>query len=78
MRYQIVTRGVPTLLVLMAVAVILILAGAASVGLTLGLAVAGTAGILLVSAVLYEVTNSNNPDRPRQGRGYRRPQVKGY
>jgi hypothetical protein len=78
MRHQIVTRGLPTLLVLMGVAVILILGGAGNVGLTFGLVVAGTAGILLVSMLLYEVANSNDRDRPSKDRDYRRPHAKGF
>jgi multisubunit Na+/H+ antiporter MnhB subunit len=78
MRYQIVTRGLPTVLVLMGVAVILILGGAGDAGLTFGLVVAGTAGILLVAMLLYEVANSNDRDRPSKDRVYRRPQAKGF
>jgi hypothetical protein len=77
MRPLIVTRGLPMLLVLMGVAVILIIGGSGNLGLTFGLVVAGTAGVLLVSMVLYEVTNGNGRDRPRQDRVYR-PQARGF
>ena len=78
MRHQIVTRGLPTLLVLMGVAVILILGGAGNVGLTFGLVVAGTAGVLLVLMLLYEVANSNDRGRSREDHVYRRPHAKGF
>lgn len=68
MRRLIVTYGLPTLLLLMAAAVILILSGASTVGFAFGLAVAGTAGILLVSTLLYEVANSEDRYEPREAR----------
>lgn len=77
MRNQIATRGLPALLVLMGVAVILIIAGAGSVGFTFGLVVALTAGAFLVASMLYEVANSNR-DRRREDRVYRRPHVRGF
>ena len=73
MRQQIATRGLPTLLVLMGVAVILIIAGAGSVGFTFGLVVALTAGAVLVLSVLYEVASGNGRERTRHERVYRRP-----
>jgi len=57
MRGLIVTRGLPTLLPLMAAAVILILSGATAVGFPLGLVVAGVAGVVLFSTVLRDVVN---------------------
>lgn len=78
MRHQIVMRGLPTLLLLMGVAVILILAGAGSVGLTFGLVVAGMAGLLLVSMVLHEVANGADRNRRREERIYRRPHARGF
>lgn len=78
MRNQIVTRGLPTLLVLMGLAVILILAGAGSAGLIFGLVVAGTAGILLMSMMLYELANTSGRERRRNERVYRGPQVRAY
>lgn len=78
MRHQVATRGLPTLLTLMGVAVILILAGASNVGLTFGLVVAGTAGVLLVSMLLYEVAHSKDRDRRREDRSYRRPHARGF
>lgn len=78
MRNQIVTRGLPMLLVLMGVAVILILAGAGSVGLIFGLVVAGTAGVLLMSMMFYEMANLSDRDRPRNDRVYRRSQARAF
>lgn len=78
MRNQVVTRGLPTLLVLMGLAVILILAGAGTAGLVFGLVVAGTAGILLVSAMLYELANASGGERRRNDRLYRRPQARTF
>ena len=78
MRHQIAKLGLPTLLVLMGVAVILILAGAGDAGLTFGLVVAGTAGVLLVSMLLYEAANSEARERPRENRFYRRPYAGGF
>lgn len=78
MRNQIASRGLPVLLLLMGVAVILILAGAGSVGLSFGLVVAGTAGVLGVSMMLFEVANGQDRDHTREVRGYQRPYVKRF
>lgn len=66
------------MLVLMGVAVILILAGAGSVGLAFGLVVAGAAGIMLVSMMFYDVANSNGRDWSREDRLYRRSHARGF
>ena len=71
----IIKRGLPMLLLLMAVAVILILTGASSVGFAFGLVVAGTAGVLLVSTLVYDVAHI---DRRRDARLYRGPHARGY
>lgn len=78
MRRLLVTYGLPTLLLLMAVAVILILTGATSVGFAFGLVVAGVAGVLLVSTLVYEVANSVNRHRRRDARVYRRPYARQF
>jgi multisubunit Na+/H+ antiporter MnhB subunit len=77
MRHQIAKLGLPTLLVLMGVAVILILTGAGDAGLTFGLVVAGTAGALLVLMLLYEAANTEARERSRENRIYRRPYAGG-
>jgi hypothetical protein len=66
------------LLMLMAVAVLLILSGAGSVGFIFGLVVAGLAGVLLLSAMLHEAIHSENRARPRARRAYRAPHARGY
>ena len=66
------------LLLLMAVAVILILSGASSVGFAFGLVVAGMAGVLLVSTVVYDVTHRDERYRPRDSSLYRGPQAGSY
>jgi hypothetical protein len=71
MRNQIATRSLPALLALFGIAVILILSRAGKVRLPFGLVVAGTAGILLVSMMRYEVANSNEHDPPCEHRSYR-------
>lgn len=68
MRHYNVARGLPMLLLLMAVAVILIIAGASDVGFAFGLVVAGIAGMLLVAMVMYEVVHTANRDRRRNER----------
>ncbi len=73
MRNLIVTRGLPTLLVLMAIAVILILSGATAVGFAFGLTVAGAAGVVLVSTLLHDVLNREEAHQPRRGQLYRTP-----
>jgi hypothetical protein len=78
MRRLIVTYGLPTSLLLMAVAVILMLSGASAVGFAFGLVVAGVAGVVLLSTLLYEVANRGDRYRARDARGYRGPHARGF
>lgn len=78
MRDLIVTRGLPTLLVLMAIAVILILSGAAAFGFAFGLVVAGVAGVVLVSTLLHDVVQSEHRHPTRRSQLYRAPHAKGH
>lgn len=78
MPISIIKRGLPMLLLLMAVAIILILSGATSVGFAFGLVVAGMAGVLLVSTLVYDVVHTDDDHRPRDSRVYRRPHARGY
>jgi ABC-type transport system involved in cytochrome bd biosynthesis fused ATPase/permease subunit len=77
MPHLMIKRGLPMLLALMAVAVILILAGAGSAGLAFGLVVAGMAGVLLVSTVLHDVKHTDDRHRSRHRDLYRGPHVRG-
>jgi hypothetical protein len=78
MRHLIVERCLPAVLLLMGLAVILILTGAGSAGLALGLVVAGAAGVLLLSTVLYDVTHSA-PRYSRHHNGmYRGTRARGF
>jgi hypothetical protein len=76
MTHQVGKRGLPVVLLLLAVAVIMILDGAVTTGFALGLIVAGAAGLLVVAMVLYEVAHGEHR-RPRGGRPYRTPQARG-
>lgn len=78
MNHQVVKRGLPVLLLLLALAVILILSGAIATGFEFGLVVAGTAGLLLVSMLLYEVAHDERRHRPHGGRPHREPHAKGF
>jgi hypothetical protein len=73
MRRFIISAGLPTLLVLLGLAVILILSGADAVGLTFGLTVAGVAGVLLVSLILYETARGETRYHTRNNRLYEGP-----
>ena len=78
MRRLIVTRGLPTLLLLMAVAVILMLSGADGFGFAFGLIVVGLAGVTLVATVLYEIAHSEERYGSRMSRVYRGPHASSY
>ncbi len=78
MRHLIVTRGLPALLLLMAIAVILILSGATSVGFTFGLVVAGMAGVVLLSTALHDVARGDYRERPRRSYVSRGPSRSRY
>ncbi len=73
MRQLIVTRGLPTLLLLMAIAVILILSGATAVGFTFGLVVAGMAGVVVIASALHDVASGDYQARTRESYLYRGP-----
>ena len=66
-------RGLPVLLLLMAVAVILILSGAAAVGFAFGLVVAGMAGVVVVSSAIHDVARSELQQRRGSSYLYRGP-----
>ncbi len=71
---HIITRSLPAFLFLMALAVILILAGSAT-GFALGLVVVAIAALLLASMFIDEVSHP----RPRAERSrYRRTQTSGF
>jgi hypothetical protein len=78
MRRLIVTGGLPTLLLLMAIAVILILSGAGSVGFVFGLVVAGLTGVILVSSVFYEVAHFEDRYWLGSSRVRRGPHARSY
>lgn len=78
MRYSIATRGLPTLLVLMAIAVLLILSGSAGFGLTFGLIVAGMAGVVLMTMVFMDLAHRESRRRSRQTGMYRRTHARTY
>ena len=78
MRHHILTSGLAILLLMMGLSVILILSGSGTVGLILGLVVAGTASLLLMSMLLYELVNSRDRYRSREDRGYQRPYATGF
>jgi multisubunit Na+/H+ antiporter MnhB subunit len=72
------TRSLPAFLFLMAIAVVLILAGSAGTGFALGLVVIGIAAVLLASMFIDEV---RSPERHRyraEPRRHQRPQASGY
>jgi ABC-type transport system involved in cytochrome bd biosynthesis fused ATPase/permease subunit len=71
MQRSIVTRGLPTLLLLMALAVVLMVSGNNAVGFAFGLAVAAAAGLLLLSIVAYDVARGHGNDRPGRHHRYR-------
>ncbi len=72
---HIITRSLPAFLFLMAIAVILILAGSAATGFALGLVVVGIVALLLASMLIHEVSHS----RPRAERSrYHRTQASGF
>ena len=73
MHHLIARRGLPVLLLLMAVAVILILSGAAAVGFAFGLVVAGMAGIVVVSSAIHDVARSESQQRRGSSYLYRGP-----
>jgi len=74
---RVIARGLPTSLLLMAVAVILILSGSGAAGLTFGLVVAGVGGVLLFSALIYDAAHGEDRPRPRRNRVYRAPRGQG-
>jgi hypothetical protein len=67
------SRSIPVFLVLMAVAVILIVGGAATTGFVFGLIVVGIAGLLLGSMFLHEGLHSGHLEESRRRRLYRGP-----
>lgn len=75
---SIATRGLPTLLLLMAIAVLLILSGATGVGFAFGLVVVGMAGVVLVATLLYDLTQGEHRRSRRRAGVYRRTHARGY
>ena len=73
-----VTRSLPVLLGLMAVAVLLILVGAATAGFVFGLIVVGIAALLLGSMFLHEGVHGEEPRRLPRRRMYRDPRASGF
>jgi hypothetical protein len=55
---QIITRSLPVFLLLMAIAILLMLAGSGSAGFVLGLVVVGLAALLLGLLVVEDVTQA--------------------
>jgi fatty acid desaturase len=74
---QMVTRSLPAILLLMAISVILMLAGSSGTGFVLGLVVVGIAAVLLGSMFIDEVGHSRG-HRQRDPRSYRRTPVSRY
>ena len=72
-----VTRSLPMLLLLMAVSVLMILAGATTAGFVFGLVVVGIAGVLLGSMFLREGYSEGNRDQLRPRRAHRGPYARG-
>ena len=73
-----VTRSLPILLLLMAVAVLLILSGAATTGFVFGLVVVGIAGILLGAMFLHEGLQGEARGRVNDRRLHRGPHASGF
>lgn len=78
MQHSIATRGLPTLLILLAIAVLLILSGATGVGFAFGLVVVGMAGVGLMAAVAHDLTQGERRESPQRTGVYRRTQARGY
>ncbi|HEY1523969.1 MAG TPA: hypothetical protein VGF70_13230 [Solirubrobacteraceae bacterium] len=73
---QMVTRSLPAILLMMAISVILMLAGSSGTGFVLGLVVVGIAAVLLGSMFVDEVGHSRG--RQRERRRYRRTPASRY